>query len=208
MSDVELSVREDLPEIELIQSDDLKKKTYAAWVLALRNSSFSRISDMPGEANPGQNVLKGYNQAAHLRGVTQLALRIADYFSGEFPEVRIDRDTIIAGALCHDVGKAWECDPVNQKRWSEDGSAAGWPSLRHPIYGAHICLTVGLPEAIAHIAACHSPEGENVKRSLECFIVHKADYAWWEISAAAGLTRSETFPAHIAAKISARALRS
>jgi hypothetical protein len=69
----------------------------------------------------------------------------------------------------------------------------GRPSLRHPVYGAHICLLAGLPEEIAHIAVAHSPEGDNVKRSLECIVVHQADVAWWTVSAAAGLIERETF---------------
>jgi 23S rRNA maturation-related 3'-5' exoribonuclease YhaM len=100
--------------------------------------------------------------------------------------------------LCHDVGKAFECDPENQKRWKADGSRNGWPSLRHPIYGAHICLLADLPESVAHIAACHSPEGDNVKRSLECVIIHEADVAWWRIAAASGLVRIDSLPADFA----------
>ena len=51
----------------------------------------------------------------------------------------------------------------------------------------------GLPEEIAHIAVAHSPEGDNVKRSLECIVVHQADVAWWTVAAAAGLIERETF---------------
>ena len=32
-------------------------------------------------------------------------------------------------------------------------------------------------------AACHSPEGDNVRRSLECVLIHEADVAWWKIAA-------------------------
>ena len=93
---------------------------------------------------------------------------------------------MLCGALCHDIGKAWECDPVNQERWKSDPTVVGRPSLRHPVYGAHICLMAGLPEEIAHIAVAHSPEGDNVKRSLECIVVHQADVAWWTIAAVGG----------------------
>ena len=51
----------------------------------------------------------------------------------------------------------------------------------------------GLPEEIAHIAVAHSPEGDNVKRSLECIVVHQADVAWWTIAAVGGLIKEETF---------------
>jgi 23S rRNA maturation-related 3'-5' exoribonuclease YhaM len=137
-------------------------------------------------------VMQRGGQDAHLRGVTKLALATVDYFAETYPEADIDRDVVIAGGLCHDVGKAWECDPENQSRWKDDPSRVGHPSLRHPIYGAYICLMAGLPESVAHIAACHSPEGDNVKRSLECIIVHEADVAWWKVSAASGLMRPDS----------------
>lgn len=188
------SIVEDLPEIELIADAKLRELAIDAWVLAIEKSSFSRVSDIPGDANPGVMVLKRGGQNVHLSGVTRLAIGLADHFRNTHPEVVIDRDIVIAGGICHDVGKAWECDPANQARWSSDPSAVGYPSLRHPIYGAHICLQVGLPESIAHIAACHSPEGDQVKRSLECMIVHEADHTWWKISSASGLVVPDTVP--------------
>jgi hypothetical protein len=51
----------------------------------------------------------------------------------------------------------------------------------------HLCLTVGLPEGVAHIAGGHSGEGELIQRSLEATIVHHADYAFWHVLAAGGL---------------------
>jgi hypothetical protein len=55
------------------------------------------------------------------------------------------------------------------------------PSLRHPGYGIHICLTMGLPEEVAHMAAAHSGEGELLTRSLENTILHRADYTFWRV---------------------------
>ncbi len=208
MTDMEAGILEDLPEIELISDEGLRTATIKAWALALSKSIFTRVRDIPGEANPGIMVMRRGGQDIHLRGVTKLALASVDYFAETFPEAVIDRDVIIAGGLCHDVGKAFECDPVNQARWKADASLVGRPSLRHPVYGAYICLTAGLPEAVAHIAACHSPEGDNVKRSLECIVVHEADVAWWKISAASGLTQDGTIPDHFAKMFEPRNIRS
>jgi len=202
-----VGILEDLPEIAWITDASLRQGTLAAWALALERSSFSRISDIPGDANPGVMVLKRGRQNTHISGVTRLAIASCEYFTQTFPETGIDRDIVIAGALCHDVGKAWECDPENQRRWQADASRVGLPSLRHPVYGAHICLSVGLPEAITHIAACHSPEGDNVKRSLECMIVHEADHTWWRITAASGLLVDGTVPDRIARFAEPRGIR-
>jgi putative nucleotidyltransferase with HDIG domain len=193
-ADLRPGVLEDLPELALIGDAVLREQAIEAWVLSLSRSSFRRIREMPGEAVPGTLILKEGGQDLHLRGVTLMALGMADYFLKAFPQVEIDRDVLIAGGLCHDIGKTFECDPDNHRRWSDDASRAGRPSLRHTIYGAHICLTVGLPEAVAHIAACHSAEGDNVQRSFECTIIREADAAWWRVATGAGLVRPETVP--------------
>ncbi|GJD53986.1 hypothetical protein OPKNFCMD_6766 [Methylobacterium crusticola] len=207
VDDLRSGILEDLPEIAWIGEPGLREGTVAAWSLALRRSSFARVRDIPGDANPGVMVLKRGGQNVHLSGVTRLALASVDHFAAVHPEAVIDRDIVVAGGLCHDVGKAWECDPSNLRRWATDPSRVGSPSLRHPIYGAHICLSVGLPEAVAHIAACHSPEGDNVKRSLECMIVHDADHTWWTICAAAGLVQESTLPDRMTRLFGPRQLR-
>ena len=76
---------------------------------------------------------------------------------------------------------------MNRKRWAEDPSRAGDPCLRHSVYGAHVCLSVGLPEEIAHIALGHSLEGQHIGLSTECYIVRHADHTWWHVAGALGL---------------------
>ena len=93
-------------------------------------------------------------------------------------------DEIIAGGLCHDLGKPFEY--ANQQRWASDTRATGMPSIRHTVYGVHVALTAGLPEKIAHIAGAHSLEGEYVQRSLAAEIVHIADHGFWGILAKCG----------------------
>src|SRR5215813_11310419 len=66
----------------------------------------------------------------------------------------------------------------------------GRPSIRHPAFGARICL--GLPEEIAHIAMAHSGKGELLVRSLACMIVHQANYTFWNTLLAGGQLKPET----------------
>lgn len=188
-------VREELPETEEIRDGELRAKVIEAWSLALASSSFSAIGEIEPSGNPGVNTLKRGSQVDHIRGVTRLAMRIADEMSALLPDLTIDRDVLIAGALCHDVGKCWEFDPENRRRWEAEPHAAGLPSVRHPAYGAHVCFTVGLPEAVAHCAAAHSGEGELLVRSLENTIVHHADYAFWGVCRAGGLLVPESIAA-------------
>ncbi len=188
-------VLDELPELGQINNENLRAKAIDAWTLALARSSFGSIKEIAPAGNPDVNEVKRGDQTDHLRGVTRLAIGIATEMQAAYPELAIDMDTIVAGGLLHDVGKAWEFDPENRKRWKSDQRRYGKPSIRHPGYGAHICLTVGLPEEIAHIAMAHSGEGELLVRSLECMIVHQADYTFWNTLLAGGMLKPETVQA-------------
>ena len=179
-------VRAELPEVEWIADPDLAAKVVEAWALAISQSSFSAIAEIRGSGNPDTPPLEDGTQTDHIRGVTRLAVAIADELGSLFPGLDIDRDLLIAAALCHDVGKPWEFDPENQARWEAQRGRTGWPSVRHPGYGVHVCLTVGLPEEVAHVAGGHSGEGELIQRSLTNQIVHQADYAFWRVLEAGG----------------------
>jgi putative nucleotidyltransferase with HDIG domain len=176
-----------LPELDEIGDADLRKKVVEAWATAIAHTSFNAIGDMRASGKWDSDRLKRGTQADHLRGVAAAAMGIADALAGQFPELPLDRDIMIAGALCHDVGKPYEFDPVKRAQRKELPSKAGWPGLRHPPYGLHVCLSVGLPEEVAHIACGHSFEGQVLVRSPECTVVHYADMAYWQTLRIAGL---------------------
>ncbi|NVO13986.1 MAG: HD domain-containing protein [Rhodoplanes sp.] len=201
------TVVEDLPEIAWIGSEELRRKVVEAWAYALAESSFERITSLPAEGNPGIFLLKRGTQADHLRGVTRVATSIADEFLSAYPEADIDRDVVIAGGLVHDVGKPWEFDPVNRAKWTGDPSRTGLPSLRHPVYGIHVCVAVGLPEEVMHIVLAHSYEGDFLVRSLEAIIVHRADSLWWAVAGGAGLLDPKSDAILEGRKISPRRLK-
>lgn len=189
------TVRKELPEVDEIRDADLRQKVIEAWALCLAHSSFSSIDEIEPAANPGVNRLKKGRQSDHIRGVTQMAIGMADTMCALMPDLVVDRDILIAGALCHDVGKPFEFDPENRKRWEAHPYNSGLPAIRHPAYGVHICLTVGLPEEVAHCAAAHSGEGELLVRSLENTIIHHVDYAFWNVCRAGDLLVPETLAA-------------
>jgi putative nucleotidyltransferase with HDIG domain len=174
-------VRAEMPEIEWIKDETLRRKVTDAWAAAIASSSFSRIGDMKPSGNYDSRPLRRGTQADHIRSVTRMAVKVAEEMATLFPDFSCDRDLLIAGSLCHDIGKVWEFDPENVKRWKSDPRATGMPSLRHPGFGIHICLTMGLPEEVAHMAAAHSGEGELLIRSLENTILHWADYTFWRV---------------------------
>ena len=178
-------VIESLPEANQIRDKGLREKIYDAWTISLQESEYSRIEDIPNLGESDSPLLKIGTQADHLRGVAQLAVQIAKGFKNTFKNIDVDMDELMAGGLCHDLGKPFEYDTGNKKRWASDIRIVGEPSMRHTVYGVHIALSVGLPESIAHIIGAHSKEGMFVKRSLACEIIHIADEAYWNIIARA-----------------------
>jgi putative nucleotidyltransferase with HDIG domain len=176
------SVRRSFPELELIGDVTLREQVVEVWALALSQTEFTSVDQLRGSGKHNGPVLKGGTQATHLRGVALMALGLADALEAVAGPIGIDRDLLIACALCHDVGKPFEFSPRNRARW-EDPAKSGSPAIRHPAYGAHLCLMVGLPEAVAHTAGNHSraQEAEGVKRSLENTIVAFADHAYWRV---------------------------
>ena len=184
-------VRKSLPEVDLIADPDLRDRVVSAWAMSLAETEFQSIEEMRPSGNPNTPPLKQGTQADHLRGVACLAVAMAEAIESVLGDVGVNRDILVAAALCHDIGKPFEFSPANQKRWKANPRESGYPAMRHPVYGAHIAISAGLPEAVCHAAGAHSGEGELVVRSLENTIVHHADHAFWRILAAAGMLVEE-----------------
>lgn len=184
-------VRKSLPEVNQIADPRLREQVVDAWALALAKSEFQRIEDIPASGNPGTPAMTRGTQTDHIRSVARLAATIADTLEAQVGPLGIDRDLLLAAALCHDVGKPFEFSHRNQERWRNDPQVSGYPALRHTLYGVHIALTVGLPEEVAHVAGTHSKEGQFVIRSLINTIVYHADHAFWEVLASAGLLQPQ-----------------
>jgi putative nucleotidyltransferase with HDIG domain len=169
-----------LPVVMDIMDEDLRKKVIEAWAFSLAQNGYKKIEEIEGSGVPGGYV-KG-NQAQHILCVTRIAFSLVESIEKSYDEsMSIDKDMLLAAALCHDVGKPYEYNREKMHQWSLDPSKGGKPALRHTLYGVYVALTVGLPEEIAHVCGCHSPEGQFVKRSLLATVIHHADKASWRI---------------------------
>jgi putative nucleotidyltransferase with HDIG domain len=195
METLRASVRTSLPEVDEIKDPDVREKTVEAWALALSQTEYEAIDDIPGTGGPDSPGLKEGSQVAHLRGTARIAIGMAEGLEQVLGPCGINRDVVIAGALLHDVGKAYEYSPRNQARWKANPALAGCPAVRHPVYGVHIALSVGLPESLVHLIGAHSTggEGDLVVRSLETVIVQFADLAFWKMTERAGRLTGEMF---------------
>jgi len=175
---IRAGVIESMPMIQEIADEDLRRKVTDAWALTLQENNFEKMEEIPGLPNVGEFC----NQPKHIMAVAKMVLNTVECFNEVLEKpLDIDRDLLLACALCHDLGNPYEYNIEKRKKWQQDPSKEGYPCLRHTFYGAHIALTVGLPEAVAHACACHSPEGQFVKRSLNTTILYHVDDAFWKI---------------------------
>lgn len=115
----------------------------------------------------------------HTRAVTNTAIAIAETLRllyPDHPKMHADHDTLLAGALLHDVGKLLEYARVDG---AFKKSACG-KELRHPSSGAALVREAQLPLYIQHIVVAHSWEGDKDRHGVEAIIVHHADFVNFE----------------------------
>ena len=189
--DIRQTIEAELPELADIASSTLRGKVADAWSYALGLEGMGAISDLEGCGSPGRLQLRSGTQLEHIRGVTRMALAMGLALRETVPELPLDTDLLVAGGILHDVGKPFEFNRERRATWQKTPNISGFPAARHPAHGWHICLTVGLPETVAHIAGSHSHEGEHLKRSLECTLVHHADFCYWKALRVSGLLKDD-----------------
>jgi putative nucleotidyltransferase with HDIG domain len=161
------------PEMQWIENPKLREQVTNTWIKALERSPLK-----PDDLNRIPFTLLVPNCPIsfmeHKRCVVHIARQSAEAmqeFMGR--ALRIDMDTVVAGAILADVGKLleYEIGPDGKSRQSQRGGA-----LRHPFTGVALALECGVPDAVCHIIAAHAAEGDLVKRTTEAYIVHHADF--------------------------------
>jgi putative nucleotidyltransferase with HDIG domain len=160
------------PELAWIDSPSLREAVAKTWLLAferspLRPDDLERIPFTLLVANCPTTFME------HKRCVVHIAKDAAHDMQNVMGNaLKIDVDTVIAGAILADVGKLLEYEiRGGEAKQSERGEL-----LRHPFTGVALAVECGVPDAVSHIIAAHAAEGDLVKRSTEAFIVHHADF--------------------------------
>lgn len=160
-------VRETFPELDALADDDLRAGVVEAWTTAMTESGVDDLERVPW-LPPVQREL-GIDDARlvpHVRDVTACAVELAETLV-ERRGTAIDLDTVVAGALVHDVSKLAEYQDM-------DETAIG-DLLGHPHYGVHVVSRVGLPTEIAHIVLSHTSRTTVEPATIEAAIVRHAD---------------------------------
>ncbi len=167
-----------IPEFGAIGDADLQARVLAVWQDAMETGGWS-LDDL--RSMPYTLLVEGVDITfpEHVSVVCRLCLAMFDVLRQSYGErYAIDRDTLLAGALLADVGKLIEFRKEDgEYRW-----ASMYDFLRHPFTGVGLCFKHGLPEAVMHIVATHSWEGDKFKRRPESIIFHHADFTDFDLT--------------------------
>jgi len=165
-------VRGILPELELIEDDELREKTLDVWMDAMETGGWEVVDmkDIPFTLLIEDTDLSLLD---HTRVVTQTAIAIGkamvDYYGDRMP---VNMDYLVSGGILHDVGKLVEYRRLGDKIVKSEAGK----DLRHPFSGTALAYKHGIPTRICHLIAMHAKEGEGGRICPEAWIIHYADF--------------------------------
>ena len=175
MSDPVTYLGKVLPELSIIRDDKLREGVVEVFRRAMEMARIDDLSSLPFTVTYETDI----PFVDHLRAVTNMALRMAEELK-RFG-INPDTDTLVAGALLHDIGKVME---FNEGDGVEPYVKGAGPYcgklLKHTFTGAALAQEVGLAPSILHCIIYHSYEGGGRRRSMESVIVHHCDFIHFE----------------------------
>ena len=160
------------PELEWIEDPALREQTANTWELALSKSDLTP-EDL--DIIPFTLLVPDLEVSFmdHKRCVVHICRDSGEQIKNHLGKgLSVNMDILIAGAILADVGKLLEYEKKDGR--IVQGSYGKY--LRHPFSGVSLAEECGVPPEVCHIIAAHAGEGDLVKRSVEAYIVHHADF--------------------------------
>jgi putative nucleotidyltransferase with HDIG domain len=168
------TIRNLWPELEWINDESLREKTARTWEIALERSALKAedLDRIPFTLLCGPDLKVSFMD--HKRCVVHIAKasgeKMNDFFGKDMP---VNMDVLISGAILADVGKLLEYE-LDAEGKAVQGRYGQY--MRHPFSGVSLAEECGVPPEVCHIIAAHAHEGDLVKRTVEAYIVHHADF--------------------------------
>lgn len=169
-------LRREIPAIDSIADPSLRDAVTQTWLAALFQGGYRCVADVPQSAAfPGRCLLD------HVNEVNALATHLLDLAEATFA-LSPDRDTTIAGAILHDVDKAFiqRPQPSGAIEYVD-----GYTIRDHGPAGARLALECGVPETVAELVRTHAPFNYDghLPATIEGTVVHYADLAAADLAA-------------------------
>ena len=168
-----------IPEIEQIQDLLLREKVIAVWEEAMRLGDWS-LDEL--QQIPYTLLIKNVDISFpdHVRVVCRLCIAMEEVLIDMYADrYEIDHDTLVAGALLADVGKLIEFKKGFENKYEFSNT---YENLRHPFTGVALSYKFDIPEAVLHVIATHSWEGDKFKRKPESIIFNHADFTDFDLT--------------------------
>jgi hypothetical protein len=166
---MERTVREAFPELAHIDDADLRAGVVDAWTTAMADNGLEDLDSVPWfpPAQRDSNIDDEW-LVPHVRDVVAGAAALAEMLE-ERRGAELSLDTVIAGALVHDVSKLYEFDGFEE---TPVGALLG-----HPYYGVHVVAAADLPVELAHVVLSHTDLTPVDPATLEAVAIKRADEA-------------------------------
>lgn len=162
------------PEIEAIEDDALRTAVSSAWTSAagVNGIEIDELEAVPWY--PPAQLELGLDAddvllVDHVRDVIECALGLAESLSDRAYTPDVDVDTVLAGALVHDVSKLYEFDGMDETEIER--------LLGHPHFGVAIAARANLPVEVIHVILAHTPRTAVEPATIEAELVRRADEA-------------------------------
>lgn len=165
-------------DLDLISDSSLYPKIDAIYQEAVRIGDWESIEEVACLPFSVAHPEFGLSFERHVHIVTRLCEQAYQELIALQPEYLLDHDTLIAGAILHDVGKIFAIERDGNGKLKKSRREE---LIRHPISGASLALKHGVSEDIAHIIAYHAGEGVGQYRTPEAVILNKMDYLAYDI---------------------------
>ena len=157
------------PELELVKNREMAEKAYDIWTHFWEISQWEDITEAPFSYEGTYLKLVTHTQCT-IRGAIKLADIVVEY-----QNETVNYDTLILGAMLHDVSKI-----VEYCAYDENGCAIKSPegkAYQHSFLGAAKAAEMGLPIDVVKIILCHTPQTNRKIDMLEGLLVVCADHA-------------------------------
>jgi putative nucleotidyltransferase with HDIG domain len=156
------------PAVDSIRDDDLREKVLDTWTDALAETGWD-LDDVPWYPPEQERLgLPDETLVDHVNEVVDAAVGLAEVLTEHRGDrVDVDMDTVLAGALIHDIGKLYEFD--------SEGATDVEHFFGHPYYGLYPAARAGLPPEITHVTLAHTGLTDVEPVTMEAEIIRRAD---------------------------------
>lgn len=165
-----------LAELETLCRRELTHKPWRSFILAVLADPEIRSRLLRAPAAKGVHHAWAGGLLEHTLSVTTLCMAFADHY----PD--LDRQTLLAGAVCHDLGKIWELSDGLATDYTDEGRLLGHISICLEKLRPHLDAA-GLDETLClhfrHLVLSHHGQYEygspRLPQTVEALALHYAD---------------------------------